>query len=474
MSHPGASPAGRTESDTPVPPSSDAYADSAYRIISRRLLPLFLIGQLLMNIDRSTISYAALQINETLGIGAEMFGLAAGIFFIGYAVFEVPSNLALQRVGATKWIGMLVLAWGVVTALQAFVPNGETLVALRFLMGAFEGGFTPGVIFTITLWLPSAQRGRALALTLLAVPLAGMIGGPLAGLLMGLQWLDLDGYQWLFLMAGGATALFAIAWFRLVPAGPQDATWLPAGERTALMRSLELEHQAQALDPHSSKSFRHALRKWPVWVYSLTYFSICVGYFGIFFWLPQIIKKGFASVSTLENGLLAAVPFVIAMVAMTVLGRSQDKTGDRRWHMASLGIVAGLALTFSLLVTSHAIAFGAMCVAVACALTFIALFWASPMSVLTATAAAGGIALINCIGNLGGFVGPYLAGILAGDQHEFARATTFFAGMLLIAGVIPIVFKALFPSLGEIAERAELALGSTVSAAPHSAAGERN
>ena len=451
---------------------SDPYADSAFRIISRRLLPLFLIGQLLMNIDRSSISYAALQINETLGITAEMFGLAAGIFFIGYAIFEVPSNLVLQRVGATKWIGTLVFGWGVVTALQAFVPNGEVLVALRFLMGAFEGGFTPGVIFTITLWLPSAQRGRALALTLLAVPLAGMIGGPLAGLLMGLQWLGLDGWQWLFLMAGGATVVFAMAWFRLVPAGPQDAAWLPAAERAALMRCLELERQAQALDPHGSKSFLHALRTWPVWVYSLTYFAICVGYFGTFFWLPQIIKKGFASVSPLENGLLAAIPFVIAMVTMTVLGRSQDRTGDRRWHLAGLGVVSGLALALSLLVSSHAIAFAALCVAIACALTFIALFWASPMSVLTATAAAGGIALINCIGNLGGFVGPYVAGILAGEEHEFARATAFFAVALLIAGVIPIVFKALFPSLRQIAERAELALGSASAATPHPVVGE--
>ncbi|MET0451857.1 MAG: MFS transporter [Mycobacterium sp.] len=451
---------------------SEPYADSAFRIISRRLLPLFLIGQLLMNIDRSSISYAALQINETLGITAEMFGLAAGIFFIGYAIFEVPSNLALQRVGATKWIGTLVFGWGIVTALQAFVPNGEVLVALRFLMGAFEGGFTPGVIFTITLWLPSAQRGRALALTLLAVPLAGMIGGPLAGLVMGLQWLGLDGWQWLFLLAGGVTALFAIAWFRLVPAGPEDAAWLPAAERAALARSLDREQQAQALDPHGSKSFGHALRTWPVWVYSLTYFSICVGYFGTFFWLPQIIKKGFASVSPLENGLLAAIPFVIAMVTMTVLGRSQDRTGDRRWHLASLGVVAGLALTLSLLVSSHAVAFGALCVAIACALTFIALFWASPMSVLTATAAAGGIALINCVGNLGGFVGPYAAGILAGEEHEFARATVFFAVALLIAGIIPIAFKGLFPSLRQIAERAEVALGSDVAAGSQPVVGE--
>ncbi|MGV9801254.1 MFS transporter [Mycobacterium sp. NPDC003449] len=437
--------------------SPNSYADGAYRIIGRRLLPLFLIGQLLMNIDRSSISYAALQINETLGITAEMFGLAAGIFFVGYALFEIPSNLALQRVGATKWIGTLVLGWGVVTALQAFVPNGETLVVLRFLMGAFEGGFTPGVIYTITLWLPSAQRGRALATTLLAVPLAGMIGGPLAGLLLGLQWLDLQGWQWLFLMAGGSTMVFALAWFRLVPAGPQDAAWLTAGDREALQRNLDLERSAQTLDPHSSASFAHALRTWPVWVYGFAYFAICVGYFGIFFWLPQIIQKGFAEVSTLENGLLAAIPFVIAMIAMTVLGRSQDRTGDRRGHLSALGIISGLALVFSLLSSSHVIAFAAICVAVACALTFIALFWASPMSVLTATAAAGGIALINSLGNVGGFVGPYLAGILAGESHEFGRATVFFAAMLLIAGAIPIVFRALFPSLAQIAERTERA-----------------
>lgn len=456
---------------TSVHLSSD-HADKAFQIISRRLLPLFLIGQLLMNIDRSSISYAALQINETLGISAEVFGLAAGIFFIGYALFEIPSNLVLQRVGAKKWIGILIFGWGLVTALQAFVPNGEVLVALRFLMGVFEGGFTPGVIFTITLWLPSAQRGRALALTLLAVPLAGVIGGPLAGLLLGLQWLGMAGWQWLFLTAGVTTAIFALAWSRLVPAGPEQAAWLPAPERAALKRSLELEREAQALDPHGSKDFLHALRTWPVWIYSLTYFAICVGYFGTFFWLPQIIKKGFASVSTLENGLLAAIPFIIAMVTMTVLARSQDRTGDRRWHLAALGIIAGLALALSLVVSSNVIAFAALCVAIACALTFIALFWASPMSVLTATAAAGGIALINCLGNLGGFVGPYVAGILAGANHEFTRATAFFAGVLLVAGSIPVLFKALFPSLREIAHRAELVRGPAPVAEPSAVAGE--
>lgn len=436
---------------------SQSYADNAYRTISRRLLPLFLIGQLLMNIDRSTISYAALQLNETLGVTAEIFGLAAGIFFVGYALFEVPSNLALQRVGATKWIGAIVFAWGTVTALQAFVPNSETLVVLRFLMGVFEGGFTPGVIFTITLWLPSAQRGRALALTLLAVPIAGMIGGPLAGLVLGVTWLDLHGWQWLFIAAGVATMAFALIWLRLVPPGPQQARWMPEPERAALTESLELERKAQKLDPHGSLNFFQALKTWPVWVYSLAYFTICAGYFGIFFWLPQIIQKGFAGISSLENGLLAALPFVLAMVTMTVLGRSQDRTGDRRWHLAALGVVAGLALGLSLLASSQVIAFAALCVAVASALTYIVLFWASPMSVLAATAAAGGIALINSIGNLGGFAGPYIVGVLAGEAHEFTRATAFFAGMLLIAGAVPITFKSLFPNLAQIAARTELA-----------------
>ncbi|AWT52188.1 MFS transporter [Mycolicibacterium smegmatis] len=437
--------------------SSQIHAHNAYRVISRRLLPLFLVGQLLMNIDRSTISYAALQLNESLGVTAEVFGLAAGIFFVGYALFEVPSNLALQRVGATKWIGAIVFAWGTITALQAFVPNGEMLVLLRFLMGVVEGGFTPGVIFTITLWLPSAQRGRALALTLLAVPIAGMIGGPLAGLLLGVTWLDLHGWQWLFIAAGVVTMAFALLWFRLVPASPQHARWMSAAERAALTENLELERKAQKLDPHGSLNFVQALKTWPVWVYSLAYFAICAGYFGIFFWLPQIIHKGFEGISSFENGLLAGLPFVIAMVTMTVLGRSQDRTGDRRWHLAMLGVTAGLALGLSMLVSSHIIAFAALCVAVACALTYIVLFWASPMSVLAATAAAGGIALINSIGNLGGFVGPYLAGILAGEAHEFTRATSFFAGMLLLAGAVPITFKSLFPSLAHIAARTELA-----------------
>ena len=211
-----------------------ALAERTFRLVARKLLPMFIIGQMLLQIDRSNISFAALQMNHALGVTSEVFGLAAGIFFIGYALFEVPSNLILQRIATPKWLGALLLCWGSLTLLQAFSPNATVLVMLRFLLGVFEGGFIPGMLFVLTLWLPAAQRGRAVAITTLAVPVAAIIGGPFAGSLLQLRAAGLAGWQWLFLVEGAATAVFALVWMRIIPRGPEQARWLPPANRKAL------------------------------------------------------------------------------------------------------------------------------------------------------------------------------------------------------------------------------------------------
>jgi ACS family tartrate transporter-like MFS transporter len=428
-------------------------AERTFRLVAVKLLPMFVIGQTLLQIDRSSISFAALQMNQALGLTSEVFGLAAGIFFIGYALFEVPSNLMLQRVGANKWIGALVLSWGAATVLQAFASSATMVVVLRFLLGVFEGGYLPGMLYVLTRWLPAAQRGRAVTITTVAVPVAAIIGGPLAGSLLQLNAAGLAGWQWLFLVEGAATTVFAIVWIRLVPRGPEQARWLPRANRKALTEVLEAERAVHAAEDHSARSFAAALRTRPVWVYVAAYLTLSIGYYGIFFWLPQILKSGFKGLTSFENGLVSAVPFACAAIALVLVGRTSDRTGDRRWHLASFGFVAAAGLLLSLVVGNPIAAFIALCVALSCGIGYLAVFWSSPMTMLSAAAAAGGIAVINSIGNLGGFLGPYLAGLLTGPSHNFSHAIAFFAAALVLAGTIPVIFRKQFPSVREIAER---------------------
>jgi ACS family tartrate transporter-like MFS transporter len=426
----------------------------SYRLVAVKLLPMFLIGQFLLQLDRTNISFAALQMNQALGVTSEVFGLAAGIFFIGYALFEVPSNLILQRVAANKWIGALLLGWGLLTLLLAFSPNATFVVVLRFLLGVFEGGFVPGMLLVLTQWLPAAQRGRAVALTTLAVPLAAIVGGPLAGSLLQLSLAGLPGWHWMFLVEGAATVIFALVWIRIIPRGPEQAHWLPLDDRKALAKILEAERAAHAADNDSARSFAVALRSRPVWVYVASYLALSIGYYGIFFWLPQILKSLFTGLTSFDDGLVSAVPYICGAIALVVAGFTSDHTGDRRRHLALFGFVAAVGLLLSLVVGNPIVAFIALCIAVSCGIAYLAVFWSSPMSVLSAAAAAGGIAVINSLGNLGGFLGPYVAGLLTGPSDNFDRAIAFFAVALVLAGMIPVIFRKQFPSVQEIAGRA--------------------
>ncbi|MQA79902.1 MAG: MFS transporter [Streptosporangiales bacterium] len=425
------------------------------RLVYTRLLPILFLGQLLVCIDRTNISFAALQMNDDLGVSAEMFGLAAGIFFLGYALAEVPSNLLLQRVGARRWLGTLVLAWGLVTVVQAFVPNPVTFVLLRFLLGLTEGGFLPGVFLFLTYWLPADSRARAAIVITAATPIAAVIGGPLAGLLMHLEVAGLAGWQWLFLVEGIAPVALALVWFRVVPSSPAAARWLPQVNRDSLLERLAAERDVAARESHGLSDLVEALRQKTVWVYSLAYFVLLLGYYGIFLWLPQIIEAGFSGISTLHNGLLSAVPFIVGLAALAFFGRTASRTGDRRWHLITFGLVSGAALVLGVLIDVPILAFVATCVAMGCGTAYIGLFWASPMAILSGSAAAVGFALVNGIGNLGSFLGPYFAGLLRGASGSFTLTTLMFAAFLFASAVVPLTFRRLFPNLLRLQESVE-------------------
>lgn len=444
-------------------PSADPLAERAFGLVARRLIPLFVLGLVLMQIDRSNISFAALQLSKAHGLTAELFGLAAGIFFVGYALFELPSNMVLQRVAVNRWLGTLLLLWGGMTALQAFAPNATFLICIRFVLGAFEGGFLPGVIYVLTLWLPAAHRSRASALVTLAAPLGAIIGGPLAGSLLGLSVAGLAGWQCLFLIEGVATALYGLVFMAVIPRGPDKARWLPAPHRKALMDTLAAERATRAADHHNARTFAGALKKPAMWIYAMAYMIMAIGFYGILFWLPQIIQNGFPGLTTSENGFLSAIPFSCAALTLVLVGYTSDRTGDRRWHLVAFGLVSAAGLLLSNVFGNPVVAFVALCIAISCSLGYTGVFWSSPMTVLSAAAAAGGIAVINSIGNLGGFLGPYIAGLLTGSTHDFSRAVTFFAAALVVAGVIPTFFPKWFPnartfgtgSTSELAERNE-------------------
>ncbi|APZ50769.1 MFS transporter [Salipiger abyssi] len=442
--------------------SSEKNQDIFYKI-SINLLPFFFMGQLIMNIDRSGISYAALPMRDSIGLTPEAFGLAAGIFFVGYALIEIPSNLLLEKIGATRWVSGLIVCWGLTTGCLAFVTDSTSLILLRFLMGVFEGGYTPAMLYLITLWVPQARRGRAYSLFLLSVPLAGLVGGPISGFLLGIEYGGFEGWQWLFIVEGVVTVCFGVYWAMGVPNAPQQAKWLTEHQKTALLEELELERRAQNSREHGTSSLLQALKTPPVWIYSLGLFAMGMGMLGILMWLPQLIQHGFPSLTSLENGILAGVPFAFAMCTLYILGWTQDKTGDRRWHLATLGLTSGAALLLSLLSPSSVVAYAALCIAVSCSFTFAALWWPSPTSVLSATAAAGGLALINGVGNLGGFVGPYVAGLFfEGGEDGFMRTTAFFGIVMMIAGMWPIIFSKLFPSARELEARKANLEGDTV------------
>lgn len=427
---------------------------SVSRVVERRLLPLFLAGEVLMQIDRSNISFAATTLEAKLGLTSELFGLAAGIFFVGYALFEVPSNLMLQRVAPNRWLGGMLIGWALVTTSQAFAPNAGFLVFIRFVLGVFEGGFLPGVIFLVALWLPRDSRTRASAVVNSAAPLGAIIGGPFAGWLLQNRLGNLAGWQTLFLVEGLLTLAYGVVFIALVPRGPQQARWLSGPGRDVFLRALAADEAPEAGRYRSSRSFMAAITSRPVWIYAVAYLLLAAGFYGIQFWLPQILKTGFPNVSSLETGVLSAVPFVCALAVIATVGRTSQRTGDGRWHLVALGLLAAVTLVLSVAFRSPVFDFVTLCVAVSCALAYIPVFWASPMTMLPAVAAAGGIAVINSIGNVGGFVGPYIAGLLKGHGGSFGPAIAFFALALAASGVVPLIARSRFWEAGRFAPAA--------------------
>jgi MFS family permease len=383
---------------------------AAYGKVTRRLLPILMVCYLAAYLDRVNIGFARLQMLADLRFSETVYGLGAGMFFVGYFLFEVPSNLMLHRVGARLWIGRIMLSWALVSAAFMFVRTPLMFYSLRFLLGVAEAGFFPGIILYLTYWYPSARRARIMALFMIAIPVSGIAGGPLSGWILdrfaGVY--GLTGWQWLFLLEALPALVMGIVVMLLLDNGIRAARWLSEDEKRLLERNLEAD--ASTIPVHGSLGAVARDRR--LWRMFLIYFACVVGQYGLTFWLPVLVQSaGVRDVLTI--GILTAVPYAAAVVAMVVVSRSADARRERRWHTAGPMLAGAAALLASVAAGTHtSIAMICLSIAAAGILTSAPLFWSLPTAILRDAAAAAGIAAINSVGNLGGFASPDLIGAL--------------------------------------------------------------
>ena len=407
------------------------------RKLTLRLVPFLFFLYIVAYLDRINVGFAMLQMQEQLGFTDKVFGLGLAIFFVGYFCLQVPSNLVLERVGARRWIAVLMVVWGVVSASMLLVRGPRSFYALRFLLGAAEAGFFPGVIFYLKSWFPAGARARTVARFMTAAPLSGVIGGPISGALLGWHLKGgLAGWQWMFLMEGiPAILLGAVVVFYLVD-GPEKARWLSDGERSWLLETLRAERN-QAV---ASSSLFSALAEPRIWMLALVYFGLNTASYGVTLWLPKMIQ----TVSTAGNlgvGFLSAIPYLAAAVSMVVVGLHSDRTGERRWHAALPAFAGACALAGAAYSTSTDSSIFLLSVALLGVFSMMGPFWSMPTSLLSGTAAAAGIAFINSIGNLGGFAGPFAIGLVRSSTGQFTGGLLLVGAALAMSGVVVLLVQ---------------------------------
>lgn len=415
-------------------PVTDAVATSALQKVRWRLIPFLFILYIVAYLDRVNVGFAAIDMNRDLGFSAAVYGLGSGLFFLTYTLLEIPSNLMLARLGARVWIARIMFTWGLASTAMVFVTGPLSFYGLRLLLGAAEAGFFPGLIFYLTHWFPARDRARAVALFMTATAMAGVIGAPLSSALLQLDGsLGLRGWQWLFLIEGIPALLLAPVVFTRLTETPADARWLEPAEREWLTREIAAEH---AQTTHAHVTLREALLSPRLWIVSIPYLCIVIAFYGVSFWLPQIVQAS----SGLGSGmvvLLSSIPYVAATIGLVVVGASSDRTGERRWHVAvpcAIG-AAGFVLT---VIGPQTLAFSLATLSIAAFGIWGTLgpFWTLPTAFLRGTAAAGGIALVNSVGNVGGFIGPSLVGWIRDTTGEFENGLLMLAGALIVGAAV--------------------------------------
>ncbi len=403
------------------------------RKLTFRIVPFIMLLYFIAYLDRVNIGFAALQMNEDIGLSAAAFGFGAGVFFIGYFLFEVPSNLILYKVGARRWIARIMLTWGLISAGMAFVEGSTSFYILRFLLGAAEAGFFPGIILYLGFWFPARYRAGIIAMFMAAVPISTAIGAPISGALLELDGMGgLHGWQWMFLIEAAPAIILAPVVLFFLTDRPEKANWLDDDEREWLVAEMAKEEAKVGDSTHGSAL--KALANPRVLGLALVYFGTSAGLYTLGIWAPQFIK-GFG-VSNLMTGLIAAVPPIISVLAMVLWARHSDRTGERNWHVVIACSVAAIGLVLAGLSTALWAALLALIIVNVGISSAKPPIWAMPTQFLTGASAATGIAAINSIGNLGGFAGPTLIGLIKESTGSFEGGLYAVAAMLVLSAVL--------------------------------------
>ena len=407
--------------------------DAVYARVTWRLIPLLFICYVAAYLDRVNVGFAKLQMLNDLKFSEAVYGLGAGIFFIGYFVFEVPSNLLMHRFGARRWIARIMISWGLISGCMMFVTTPTMFYVMRFLLGVAEAGFFPGIILYLTYWYPPERRSKVTSLFMTGIPMAGVIGGPLSGwILKGFDGMaGMAGWKWLFLLEAVPSLILGVVILKFLDDRIGDARWLSAEDKRMLQRNVDAG-QAKA-ESHSALG---AFRNPKVWILSAAYFGFIMGLYGIGFWLPSLVKaSGISDPATI--GWLVALPYAAAVACMIWTSRHSDRTGERRWHIAIPAVAGAVGLVASTLVPQTPLwAIVTLTIATMGILTGLAQFWCLPPAFLGGAAAAAGIALINSVGNLAGFVSPFIVGWIKDTTGSTNNGLFVIAASLLVGGAI--------------------------------------
>ena len=411
----------------------DEHAQKAIvRKITWRIIPFVFFLYIISYLDRANIGYAALQMNAELSLTSEAFGFISGIFFIGYFIFEVPSNVMLNKFGARIWIARILVTWGLLATLSAFVQNATQLYILRFLLGVAEAGFFPGIIVYLTSWFRAKELATTVALFTAAIPVSYIIGAPLSTWIMdNAHWLDWSGWRWMLFLEGIPAVFFGVVCFFKLTDKPDQARWLTQEEQAWLASELDRDRKSRKNVTHLNGW--QAIRNTKVLYLSFIYFVYQCGSLGVGYWMPQIIKGLSGSLTHTEIGLIAMLPYIVATVAMILWSRRSDRHNERKLHSAIPLGVAAVALFAAGLISNPAIAIGLISIALAGLYSFKSPFWALPTLFLSRSTASVSIAVINSIGNLGGFVGPFMIGVVKGSSSSATGALGFLSALLVVA-----------------------------------------
>lgn len=414
-------------------------ARSTARRINRRIMPFLFLLYVIAFLDRVNVGYAGLQMTRELHFSNAVFGFGSGIFFIGYVLLEIPGTVLVELWSARKWIARIMITWGIVAGFTGLIHTAQEFYWARFLLGVAEAGFFPGVIVYLTHWYRAADRAKAVAMFMSAIPLSQVLGAPISAGLMKIHWLGFSGWRWLLILEGVPAVIFGIVTLFYLTDRPQQAKWLPDAERNWIVNELESEKRRKAAA--GSISVWRALANPNVLLLTLGYFCGAILQYGFGLWLPKIIEK-LSGFNPLQVTLVSAIPYLVSWPAMLLIGWNSDRTGERRWHVAGAMILAGLALLASQYTGGN--------VALGIAMFSFALigingrlpaFWPLPAAFLGGTSAAAAIGAINCIGNVGGFVGPYIIGFLSNGSGRYGSGVAFLVGTAFVGAVATILVR---------------------------------